>query len=419
MSFSRRVATAIAPVLMACSVVTGSLAPAPVASAHELTQYLGLPLTNRLSDVEPGGIHRALPTDAVTLGSLVDQARESGRPAHTYAALLLQYRLAQATEDAGIDLATWNPFDGFTANRSNMLKSYRYYQDFQLEHRELQWAGMGGQVGGDFGGGIADIEWVTQLYETPGVQQAAREVFTTVEDAFGPDAVAQLPGGLRVLAERAGDITTDDLYWFVTRVVVMQKAIFSDLMPMHYVYAHDGVRGLEEMHRAGLFPDDIMNSWYDVASGDPDRIARGNSTLLNREQGWVVGGMWDDVRGYKDGLGEAFTFLMTLAGSPSVVGVPPLRNYKPLTVEGVLPDGRAATLHTPVPGWDWSKYEQRWAYVTTELLPRYRHEVEHNWPVLEATLRMPYEQQFEAARATARIPEILDAVARSTYITVP
>ncbi|NLD86467.1 MAG: hypothetical protein GX636_11230, partial [Actinomycetales bacterium] len=181
----------------------------------------------------------------------------------------------------------------------------------------------------------------------------------------------------------------------------------------------EGIAGLEEMHRAGLFGDDIMEAWHDVASGDPDRIAHGNMTLLNREQGWVVSDMWDGVRAYKDGLGEAFTYLMTLAGSPSVAGVPALRDHNPVRLSGTLPDGRQATLHTPLPTWDWSVYEQRWDYVTTQLLPRYRHEVEHNWPVLEAKLRVPYEQQFESARATNRIPEILGSVLRSTYVTTP
>ena len=199
----------------------------------------------------------------------------------------------------------------------------------------------------------------------------------------------------------------------------MQKAIYSDLMPMHYVYANEGLPGLEEMHRAGIFGDDIMDAWRDVASGDPDRIAHGNMTLLNREQGWVVSQMWDDVRGYKDGLGESFTYMMTLAGSPSVAGVPALRDCKPVTLQGTLPDGRGATLHTPLPSWDWSVYEQRWEYVTTQLLPRYRDEVEHNWPALEAKLQVPYEQQFEAARATSRIPQILGDVVHATYVTIP
>lgn len=412
--FTRFAAATLAPVMLA-----GSLAFSPLAGARGLDAYLGLPLTNRLANVEAGGVNSALPHDVATLERLVNEARDAGQPATSYAALLLQYRLAQATEEAGIDLASWDPFDGFTANRSNMIKSYRYYEDFQLSHRELQWAGMGGQVGGDFGGGIADIEWATQLYDTPGLQQAASDILRRVEAAFGPEAVDQLPGGLSVLADRAGDITTEDLYWFVSQVVIMQKAIFSDLMPMHFVYVHEGIPGLQEMHRAGLFGDEIMDAWYGVASGDPDRVAHGNMTLLQREQGWVVADIWDDVRGYKGGLGEAFTYMMTLAGSPSVVGVPALRDHNPVRLQGTLPDGRPATLHTPLPSWDWSVYDQRWDYVTTQLLPRYRHEVEHNWPELEATLRVPYEQQFESARATARIPEILGSMLAATHISVP
>jgi hypothetical protein len=411
---SRVTSTLLAPVLIA-----GSLALAPTVGAQNLDAYLGLPLTNRLANVEPGGVNQALPSDVATLQRLVDEARASGRPSTEYAALLLQYRLAQSTEEAGIDLASWDPFAGFTPNRQNMLKSYRYYEDSQLARRELQWAGMGGQVGGDFGGGIADIEWATQIYGTPGLQDAARNVINAVEAAAGPSAVAQLPGGLRVLAERAGDITTDDLYWFIAQVVIMQKAIYSDLMPMHYVYSREGIAGLEEMYRAGLFPTEIMTAWYDVASGDRDRIAHGNMVLLKREQQWVVGEHWDRVRAYKDGLGEAFTFMMTLAGSPSVAGVPPLRDHLAVTIPTTLPDGRAATLHTPIPGWDWSVFDQRWDYVTTELLPRYRHMVENDWPALEATLRVPYEQQFESARATRRIPELLGDVARATYVSVP
>lgn len=412
--FSRFAAATLAPVILA-----GSLVLAPMAGAGDVDAYLGLPMTNRLSNVEGGGVNAALPHDVATLEHLVNKARSSGQPATAYAALLLQYRLVQATDEAGIDLAGWDPFEGFAANRTNMLKSYRYYENFQLSHRELQWAGLGGQVGGDFGGGIADIEWATQLYDIQGVQQTASDIINRVEVAFGPEAVAQLPFGLSVLASRAGDITTADLYWFVTQVVIMQKAIFSDLMPMHYVYVHEGIAGLEEMHRAGLFGNDIMQAWHDVASGDSSRVAHGNMVLLNREQGWVVSQMWDDVRAYKDGLGEAFTYMMTLAGSPSVAGVPALRDYNPVVLQGTLPDGRAASLHTPLPSWDWSVYEQRWDYVTTELLPRYRSEVENDWPRLEAKLRVPYEQQFESARATSRIPEILLSVLAATYISVP
>ncbi|MFF0814340.1 hypothetical protein ACFYVR_04150 [Rhodococcus sp. NPDC003318] len=408
-----RLAAALPPVLLAASALG-----APAASATELDEVLNLPLTNRLADQAPGGVHAALPTDLAALESLVAQARRSGRPATDYAALLLQYRLVQATTEAGIDLAGWDPSAGFIANRDNMIRSYRYYENFQLAHRELLWAGMGGMVGGDFGGGIADMELANTVYGLPGLQDAARSVLGAAESAFGPAGIEQLPGGLRTLAERASDLTTADLDWFVRRVVIMQKAIFDDLMPMHYAYTHEGLAAIDEYHAAGVIPDDVRTAWYDIASREPDRVAAGNTALLRREQLTVVGELWDETRAYRDGLGGALTYAMTMVGSPSLAGVPPLRNHRPITVTGTLPDGRSATLTTPLPAWDWSVFDERWAYVDGELLPRYRDLAENHWPTLEAVLEVPYEHQFESQRATARIPQIVGDVAAATTLTV-
>ncbi|MGW4478675.1 hypothetical protein [Rhodococcus triatomae] len=416
--FSGRLARLLAGTTIPAALLSAALVVVPPAHATELDQVLNLPLVNRLADRAPGGVHTALPTNLAELTELVDAARASGRPAEEYAALLFQYRLVQATTEAGIDLAAWDPSAGFTANRTNMMKSYRYYENFQIDHRELQWAGMGGMVGGDFGGGIADIELVNSIYGLPGLQEMANTVITAVESAFGPAATAQLPAGLRVLAERAGDLTAEDLDWFIRRVVIMQKAIFDDLMPMHYAYTHEGLAAIEEFHDAGLVPDDVLAAWYDVASGDPERIAAGNSTLLRREQYTVVGDLWNDTRAYRDGLGEALTYAMTLVGSPSIAGVPALREFEPVVVTGTLPDGRTAELTTPLPAWDWSIFEQRWAYVSTELLPRYRAMVENDYPGLVDALRVPYEQQFESQRATARIPQLLEEVATGTRLSV-
>jgi hypothetical protein len=416
--FSRRLARLLAGTTIPVALLSASLVAGPTAHATELDQVLNLPLVNRLADQAPGGVHVALPTDLAELNELVDAARASGRPAEEYAALLFQYRLVQATTEAGIDLAAWDPSAGFTPNRTNMMKSYRYYENFQIDHRELQWAGMGGMVGGDFGGGIADIELVNSIYGLPGLQEMANTVISAVESAFGPAATAQLPAGLRVLAERAGELTTECLDWFIRRVVIMQKAIFDDLMPMHYAYTHEGLAAIEEFHDAGLVPDDVLSAWYDVASGDPERIAAGNTALLRREQDTVVGDLWNDTRAYRDGLGEALTYAMTLVGSPSIAGVPALREFDPIVVTGTLPDGRTAALTTPLPAWDWSIFDQRWAYVSTELLPRYRAMVENDYPGLVDALRVPYERQFESQRATARIPQLLEEVATGTRLTV-
>ncbi len=40
-------------------------------------------------------------------------------------------------------------------------------------------------VGGDFGGGIADMELANTVYGPPGLQQTAQTVLGTVESAFG------------------------------------------------------------------------------------------------------------------------------------------------------------------------------------------------------------------------------------------
>lgn len=82
-------------------------------------------------------------------------------------------------------------------------------------------------------------------------------------------------------------------------ILVMQKNIFSDLMPMHQAYVDEGLSALEEMQRAGLFGHDVLDAWRDVASGDPDRIAQGNAALLQREQGVIIRDQWDRVRAYK------------------------------------------------------------------------------------------------------------------------
>src|SRR5699024_1225768 len=191
-------------------------------------------------------------------------------------------------------------------------------------------------------------------------------------------------------AEVGATVTPEDLHWVLGMILVMQKNIFSDLMPMHQAYVTEGLPALEEMRRAGLFGDDIMNAWRDVAYGDHDRIAAGNGVLLRREQYTVIGDQWDQVRDYKGAVGEAITYATTIAATPSVAGVVPPREYRPIAVSQVLPDGRTATVTTPLPSWNWSVFDERWEYINAQLLPKYKNMVENHWPELEAQLRQPY-----------------------------
>ncbi|WP_245678208.1 hypothetical protein [Nocardia acidivorans] len=394
------------------------LATAGPATASEVDRYLDLPLTNRDAAQGPGGVNPALPYDRDELARLLDDARAQGISPTRYAALLSQYWLVDATDKAGIELRTWDPRAGVQANRGNLTKSYRYYEDLQLAHRELQWAGMGGQVGADFGGGLIDFELMgSDIYGLPGLSESVRTVLDAVQRTAGPEAVAQLPSGLRALAAAAPHITPDDVRYVIGMILVMQKNIFSDLMPMHDAYVTAGLPALEEFRAAGLFGDDIMNAWRDVASGDADRIAAGNRSLLRREQDWAVARQWDQVRSYKGDIGEAITYLSGAAGSPSVAGVIPPRQFHPVRIAFTAADGSPKLLTLPLPDWNWAVLDARWEYITGELLPRYRYQVENNWPALEATLRTPYEVQMESHRPLLNIPQLLESAVSQLQVT--
>lgn len=405
-----------AVVAIAAVVGLGLAVAGPAGANGAVDRYLDLPLVNRDASHGPGGVHPDLPYDAAELRALLGEARSRGIAPTRYAALLFQYWLVDATNKAGIDLRSWDPRTGVQANRDNLIRSYRYYEDLQLAHRELQWAGMGGQVGADFGGGLLDFELMGTLYALPGMSESARGVVGAVQQAAGPAAVAQLPSGLRALAEAGSQITPDDLRYIIGMILVMQKNIFSDLMPMHDAYVTEGIPALEEFQAAGLFDASIMNAWRDVASGDRDRIAAGNATLLRREQEWAIRAQWDHVREYKGSVGEAITYASGAAGSPSVAGVAPPREFRPVRIPFTQADGRPARLVLPLPDWNWSVFDARWDYITSELLPKYKFQVENNWPALEAVMRTPYEVQMETHRPLLNIPQLLDSVARNLRV---
>ena len=397
--------------------VASVLLPSP-ARAAEFDRYLNLPLVNRDAAHGTGGLHPDLPTDVPTLGKLLGQARGAGVAPRSYQALLAQYWLATATSEAGIELKSWNPRTGAMANREVLIKSYRYYENFQLSHRELQWAGMGGQVGADFGGGLVDFELFSVPFNVKEIGLAANAVVKAVTDAGGPALRNALPDGLLAIADGGAKITGADLHYILGMIMVMQKNIFSDLMPMHAAYVDKGLPAIAEMRDAGLFDDEIYRAGEAVAAKNPDRIAAGNARLLRREQGEVIKRQWDQVRNHRGKVGAAITYLSTVAGSPSVAGVKPPRSMDPVVLYSSTPDGRRLKITTPLPDWDWSVYSERWRYISDELLPKYKFMVNHRWPQLRATLEVPYERQFESHRPIMNIPQILYAMADQIRVEV-
>lgn len=417
MKLPKRVVGAFVMAVGAAMIGASLVAPQAQAVSN-LDRYLNLPMVNRDASQGPGGINPILPTDPKVLKGLLDEARERGVAPTSYQALLLQYRLADTTTAAGIDLKSWNPRAGVSANRVNLERSYQFYKNLQLNHRELQWAGMGGLVGADFGGGLLDFELATNVYEFARLAPVAHAIVTETNRAFGPVFINKLPKGLRALARVGATITPADLKHVQGAILVMQKNIFTDLMPMHRAYVTGGLPALREMHAAGLFPDDIMTAWENVATKTPDGIAAGNARLLRREQGDVINKQWDAVRAYKGDVGEAMTYASTLAGSPSVAGVPPLRSYKPLQLKGKLVDGRTAVVTVPLPSWNWSVFDERWDYINHELLPKYRFQVENRWPELARDLRVPENVQMDQHRPIFNLLPTLQSALETLKVDV-
>ncbi|MBL1079951.1 hypothetical protein JK358_36700 [Nocardia sp. 2] len=411
-SFAR---LALVPTVVLTLIVTAVSGQAR--AADDLSRYLDLPMVNRNAENGPGGVNPVLPDDRGALLTLLNQARDEHIAPPRYAALLFQYWLVDATDQAGIDLAGWNPRAGVFANYDNLIRSYTYYENFQLAHRELQWAGMGGEVGADFGGGLIDFQLAGDVFDFPGIAAAVHGIVTAASAAAGPQVIDSLPPGLLALDHAGRTITPDDVSFLIGLILVMQKNIFSDLMPMHDAYVTGGVPALEEFRAAGLFGDDIMNAWKDIASGDADRVADGNAALLHREQWTIVGSQWDELRAYKGDVGAAVGYLSTVAASPSVAGVEPPRDYHPVRYTYLDSAGAKQTLTVPLPDWNWADFDQRWSYINDQLLPKYKWQVDNDWPALAAVLRTPYSQQMLTHQPIADLGAYLQSIQQITRIT--
>jgi hypothetical protein len=339
------------------------------------------------------------------------------RPLTGDAAALHETWLRRVTDTAGIDLDAWAPRAGVAANTTNLERSYDRYLAFQRDHRELQWAGMGGLSGADFGGGLLDMDIMATVYRINGVQPLAQQIVAGIRDAAGQDAVDRLPSGLRALATMP-ELTSSDMDYIIGEILVMQKAIFCDLMPMHQAYVDGGLPALQEMADAGVFGPEIMDAWRDIASGEPARIAAGNEVLLHREQLTVIGERWDAVRTYRGNLGEALTYATTMVGSPSVGGVQPMRSWRPIHFTRQLAGGKTAQVTVPLPDWDWSNFDERWDYITDQLLPGYTDQVTHHWDALNIQLNTPMALQMQLHRPLANLGAIAEDAATTFTVEI-
>lgn len=352
------------------------------------------PLLSNLNGEKVGGINPDLPTDLATLQKMLDAARASGADPKRYAALLQQYWLAKAAQDAGIDLNKWDPKAGVHGNMQNILNVYKFYGKLFLDHPKLQWAGMANMIGPSFAAGFMDLDDIKNFAQGLGEKI----------DSLPPALRATLPPEMAQIASAGSNLSAGEMGWFEDKFLAMQKHIFIDQGSMHEAYVSGGIGAIEEMHSAGLIDDRAANAWHDIDSGDPNRIQHGNADLLYREQNQVISKQYDQMYQHDGPVGAAMTYGMTAAGDASIPGTQTPAEYNPLTI------GTGVQVETPLPAFNVADRDARWDYVTHDTLPAYQRLLHDHPDQAQQIIASPVEDRIAEQRLAVRSPRLADAM---------
>jgi hypothetical protein len=253
--------------------------------------------------------------------------------------------LERAFAHAGIDRSRWRPNVGVAENRVIIEAVYAYYGRLYAEDPAFLWAGMASLVGPAFYAGFEDV------------------------GAF-PDRVRRFVSA-RTL--RRGDDPVAELSYYETTFLRMQQKIFEDQALMHEAYLALGLAGVRELGDVGIVDAAMVRAWEQIGSGDPDAIDAGNRMLLLREQYQIIDHYYHNMYERHAPEGGAITYLMTLAGEPSLPGARTYPAVFPLTFRMRLRgSGRVLSLATPAADGNIAVFGNRWGLITSDTLPAYR-----------------------------------------------
>ncbi len=302
--------------------------------------------------------------DPALLRERLDLFRGMGVPPREFSTLLQVYYVSVAADKAGIDLTQWDPNRGASALSDIIQRVYTYYGNLYLDHPWMQWAGMANMVGPSFAAGFYDLSLFRRVagwLDKPGV-----------------------PFDMSVIAHASDQ----ELKFFETTFLSMQKDIFYDQASMHEAYLEGGMGAIRELEAAGLIDSRTSLAWDQIdegrLTGDADLLAAGNTALLRREQEDVIQYNYDRMYD-RPVTGPAFTYLMTAIGEPSIPGAHSFSDYKPLvvTIDTPGPDNIPFTpwdnplegevnVTTPLPDGNIAHFDDRWTYITEDTLPAYQ-----------------------------------------------
>ncbi|HLS75259.1 MAG TPA: hypothetical protein VK083_00530 [Nocardia sp.] len=397
-------AARVCSVLLLClSVLVAGLPSASARPAPAYAAYLDLPSVN--GEGEYGGaLHPALPLDEPTLRAAVAAARADGVEPARYGTLLHQYWLTVALANAQIDPVAWDPSRGVAPNEHTFNQVYVNYLRLAAAHPGFYWAGLAAIAGGSFASGFFDAGDIGRVLDAPGVHA----IGNAVADALAgtpAELVDGLPADIRTLVTQGARLSAADIAWYQQRLMIMQKHIFTDLVPMHEAYLAGGLAAVEELARAGVLDADLLDGWRALDSGTEQGRVDALIRMTDREQNHIVADQWDVTSSGRDGIGRVLTYISTLAAKPGVPGVRAPGVFAPATVRATV-DRREIVLRTPLPDFNWADRDTRWAYITGDLVPRHI-ELMTNRPLAAAVLGETHWQKLANGRLVARLPELL------------
>jgi hypothetical protein len=303
--------------------------------------------------------------DPAALRVRLDLMRRMGVPPSQYRNLLQIYWVSVAAEKAGIDLSQWDPGRGARELTDIIQAVYTYYGNLFLANPYLQWAGMANMIGPSFAAGFYDLALFRRL-------------------AGALEHQPGVPYDMSALAH----ISDEELRFFETTFLGMQKNIFYDQAMMHEAYLAGGTDAIHELQLAGLIDPRTEQAWDWIdegrATGNSSLIESGNTALLRREQQDIIDADYQRMYDHPV-VGPPFTYLMTAVGEPSIPGAQSFADYRPLwvTIESPGPERIPlvgwdnplqveVNIRTPLPDGNIAHFDDRWTYITEDTLPAYQ-----------------------------------------------
>ena len=229
--------------------------------------------------------------------------------------------LDEALDSADIDLEQWRPELGADANRDSIIDVYRYYGDLFLADPDLQWAGMANAIGPSFAAGFFDLA-------------NFRELAGNLKDMASRLPPGAIPLPSEAIEALAG-VTEEELRFYETTFLQMQYDIFLDQAPMHEAYRTGGIDAVRLIGDNNMIPPDIIDTWELLDEGNAAAIGRSSPRPTPCSCGGssavIIDGYYQEMYRHFPS-GPAFTYLMTMVGTPSIPGADGYAEAYPIDV---------------------------------------------------------------------------------------